>query len=112
MKVFLVSKAIYPERGGVELHVYRIAEGLLAMGHQVWALVEGKQQAETRSNGLRVVSSVSSGEFSRLLENHKPDVVHAHGARNVFAARALLAARRAGIRTVFTPHCFYPAQDL
>ena len=27
MKIFLAAQGIYPQRGGVELHVYRIAQG-------------------------------------------------------------------------------------
>lgn len=111
MKICLISHGIYPQRGGVELHVYRLAEGLSAMGHELCAIVETAMPSDSVTNGLRVVRGASMATVKRLLADERPDVVHAHGARSVFVARCLLAAKRAGARTVFTPHCFYPAQD-
>ena len=111
MKIFLISHGIYPQRGGVELHVYRIAEGLRAMGHEPCAIVESGTNSDKVSNGLRVVSGATVSKVKQLLASERPDVVHAHGARSVFVSRCLLAAKSAGVRTAFTPHCFYPAQD-
>ncbi|HKV95672.1 MAG TPA: glycosyltransferase family 4 protein [Candidatus Angelobacter sp.] len=111
MKIFLISHGIYPQRGGVELHVYRIAEGLRALGHEPCAIVQSGAPSDSLSNGFRVVRGASLATVKRLLASERPDVLHAHGARSVFGARCLLAARKAGIRTAFTPHCFYPAQD-
>lgn len=111
MKIFLISHGIYPQRGGVELHVYRIAEGLRALGHEPCAIVQSGVPSDSLSNGLRVVRGATLATVKRLLTSERPDVLHAHGARSIFAARCLLAANRGGIRTAFTPHCFYPAQD-
>ncbi|HET9364577.1 MAG TPA: glycosyltransferase family 4 protein [Candidatus Angelobacter sp.] len=112
MKVFLISHGIYPQRGGVELHVYRIAEGLRALGHEPCAIVQSGAPSDSLNNGLRVVRGATLATVKRLLASERPDVLHAHGARSIFVARCLLAANKAGIRTAFTPHCFYPAQDL
>ncbi|HEY7404733.1 MAG TPA: glycosyltransferase family 4 protein [Candidatus Angelobacter sp.] len=111
MKIFLISHGLYPQRGGVELHVYRIAEGLLALGHEVCAIVQSGTPSDNLSHGIRVVRGATPTTVQRLLAAERPDVLHAHGARSVFVARCLLAAKRAGVRTAFTPHCFYPAQD-
>jgi glycosyltransferase involved in cell wall biosynthesis len=112
VKIFLISHGIYPQRGGVELHVYRIAEGLRALGHEPCAIVQSGAPSDGLSNGLRVVRGATAATVKRLLAAERPDVLHAHGARSVFVSRCLLAARRSGTRTAFTPHCFYPAQDL
>lgn len=111
MKIFLISHGIYPQRGGVELHVHRIAEGLRALGHEPCAIVQSGAPLDGMVNGLRVVHGATLATVRRLLAVERPDVLHAHGARSIFAARSLLAAKRAGVRTVFTPHCFYPSQD-
>ena len=111
MKIFLISHGIYPQRGGVELHVYRIAEALRALGHQPCAIVQSGTPSDSLSNGLRVVRGATLATVKRLLASERPDVLHAHGARSIFVARCLLAAKRDGVRTAFTPHCFYPAQD-
>lgn len=111
MKIFLISHGIYPQRGGVELHVYRIAEGLRALGHEPCAIVQSGSPQDSLNHGLRVVRGATLATVTRLLAAERPDVVHAHGARSVFVSRCLLAAKRAGVRTAFTPHCFYPAQD-
>ncbi len=111
MKVFLISHGIYPQRGGVELHVYRIAEGLRALGHEPCAIVQSGPPSDRLSHGVRVVRGATLTTVKRLLATERPDVLHAHGARSVFVSRCLLAAKRAGVRTAFTPHCFYPAQD-
>ncbi len=58
-----------------------------------------------------MVRGATLNTVERLLNTERPDALHAHGARSMFVARSLLAAKRAGVRTVFTPHCFYPAQD-
>lgn len=111
MKIFLISHGLYPQRGGVELHVYRIAEGLRALGHEPCAIVQSGASSDSLSNGLRVVRGATLGTVRRLIVSERPDVLHAHGARSIFVARCLVAAKKAGIRTAFTPHCFYPAQD-
>ncbi len=111
MNIFLISQGIYPQRGGVELHVFRIAEGLCALGHQVCAIIQSGSPSDGQNHGLRVVRGATLNTVERLLNTERPNALHAHGARSMFVARSLLAAKRAGVRTVFTPHCFYPAQD-
>lgn len=112
MKIFLVANGIYPQRGGVELHVYRIAAGMAQLGHEVCAIVQSGATSSSYIQGVRVVRGATASVVKRLLATECPDVLHGHGARSVFVARCLIAARKAGVRTVFTPHCFYPAQDL
>ena len=111
MKIFLVAQGIYPQRGGVELHVYRIAQGLRARRHDVVAIVSSGNYSDRQKDGFRVVQGATLGTVEHLLVTEMPDALHGHGARSIFVARCLRAAHRLGVRTVFTPHCFYPAQD-
>lgn len=116
MKIALVSKAIYPARGGVELHVHNLACSLAGLGHEVHAFTllsapGSRGQPESRSAAYRVVSGVGIPALCAALRRGGFAAVHAHGARTPIASSALLAGKALGLRTVFTPHCFYPAAD-
>jgi glycosyltransferase involved in cell wall biosynthesis len=112
MKIALVAKAVYPIRGGMELHVHNLAQGLAAMGHHVcvFTAAESGQASACAAVNYRVVAGMSTPGLYRMLRKNNFDVVHAHGARSPFSCWALLAGSSIGLRTVFTPHCFYPAQ--
>ena len=109
MKIALVSKAIYPTRGGVELHVHNLALELLALGHHVQVFVAGNAARPTARREYVLHTGTRLYSFYRAFAGGKFDVVHAHGARLPIACAALMAGRSLGLRTVFTPHCFYPA---
>ena len=111
MKIALASKAVYPVRGGVELHVHNLALELAAMGHEVHAFVPTPANGHSDSAAYRVRPGTHASHLPLLLWREKFEVVHAHGARSPFAACALGAAKLLGLRSVFTPHCFYPALD-
>src|SRR5262249_33806467 len=111
MKVALVAKAIYPARGGVELHVHNLAHELGNLGHQVQVLTASGPRKKSRPNSYWLNSGNNSISLYSVLRRGGFDVVHAHGARTPAAAWALLAGKALGLRTIFTPHCFYPAQN-
>ncbi len=111
MKIALVAKAIYPARGGVELHVHNLAHELANLGHQVHVFTAHGPVRESRPNGYALISGMKSFALYSALKHNQFDVVHSHGARTPVASWALLAGKALGLRTVFTPHCFYPAQD-
>ncbi len=111
MKIALVAKAIYPVRGGVELHVHNLAHALAGLGHEVRVFSGHGPALESRPNGYALSSGVKAPALLSAFRRDQFDVVHAHGARTPLAAWGLLAGKALGLRTVFTPHCFYPAQD-
>jgi glycosyltransferase involved in cell wall biosynthesis len=111
MKIALVVKAIYPARGGVELHVHNLAHELAKLGHQVHVFTSSGVARESRPNGYALTSGTKNFQLRAALRGGGFDVVHAHGARTTIASWALLAGKALGLRTIFTPHCFYPAQD-
>lgn len=111
MKIALVSKAIYPARGGVELHVHSLAHELAELGHEVHVFTASGPPNKSRPNGYLLTSGVGGSVLYSRLKHGRFNAVHAHGARMPVASLALLMGKRLGLRTVFTPHCFYPAQD-
>jgi glycosyltransferase involved in cell wall biosynthesis len=111
VKIALVSKAIYPARGGVELHVHSLAQELAELGHDIHAFTANSPRHESRPNGYFLNSGIAGAGLYMHLKRGGFDAVHAHGARTPVASWALLIGKRIGLRTVFTPHCFYPAQS-
>jgi len=111
MKIALVAKAIYPARGGVELHVHNLARELTNLGHDVHVFVGSGNFHESHTSGYVLTSGSKKFILYSALRRGRFDVVHAHGARTPVASWALLAGKALGMRTVFTPHCFYPPQD-
>jgi glycosyltransferase involved in cell wall biosynthesis len=111
MKVALVAKAIYPARGGVELHVHNLAHELANLGHDVHVFIAAGPRQESRPNGYRLICGANKIAIYSALRRGEFDVVHAHGARMPLSSWTLLAGKALGLCTVFTPHCFYPPQD-
>jgi glycosyltransferase involved in cell wall biosynthesis len=111
MKIALVSKAIYPVRGGVELHVHNLACELTQLGHQVHAFTSSKAAGTFPSVDYQVSAGMKVPALYAALRRGGFEVLHAHGARSAIACGALVAGKLLGMRTLFTPHCFYPPQD-
>ena len=111
MRVALVAKAIYPARGGVELHVHNLAHELAKLGYEVNVFTADGARQDSRPNGYVLSSGMGNLALHIALRRGHYDIVHAHGARTPVASWALLSGKSLGLHTVFTPHCFYPAQD-
>jgi len=56
MKIALVAKAIYPARGGVELHVHNLARELTNLGHDVHVFVGSGNFHESHTSGYVLTS--------------------------------------------------------
>lgn len=111
MKVALVAKAIYPARGGVELHIHNLAHEVAKLGHDVHVFISSEVPQQSCSDGYALTSAVKKIALYSALRGGGFNVLHAHGARTPVAAWSLMACKALGLRTIFTPHCFYPAQD-
>jgi glycosyltransferase involved in cell wall biosynthesis len=109
MRVLMVNRFFYPYLGGVEFHILNLAQELQRHGCTVTVACERSEgsAAEELFRGVRVRRLGSVREFGALMAEGF-DVVHGHMPRKPFVMAGLLAARRRGIPTVFTPHCFYP----
>ncbi|MFS2293681.1 MAG: glycosyltransferase [Actinomadura sp.] len=116
MRVLLVSDNYSPNRDGVATSVASLASGLRESSHDV-AVVAPRARASapaveyrtylapsfaTGQGGFRF-GWVSSRTLERLVEHHRPDVVHIHtlGSLGLQAARL---CRRAKLKSVFTWH--------
>jgi glycosyltransferase involved in cell wall biosynthesis len=114
-----VLLAFEPPDGGVAENVAQLALGLRE--HDFEPHVAGPPQAATRARledaqvpfhplpfrrgiGNPAAEARSLRALARLLDSGRFDVVHAHSSKAGVLAR--LAARRSGLRTVYSPHCF------
>ena len=87
--IVMLNKAYPPWTGGIERHVRDISEALAARGWRVTALVCNSANFETKEmvNGVRIVRAPAWGSllsqpvtfrYYSLLQNLKPDLLHAH----------------------------------
>ena len=91
--------------------MHNLARFLAAMGHDVHAFTQAGARRETDAGSYALSEGTSMAALVSALRRGAFDVVHAHGARTPIAGSAVVAGRALGLRTVFTPHCFYPVQD-
>jgi glycosyltransferase involved in cell wall biosynthesis len=107
--------------GGTEVYVEALAHEQLARGMHVVVAAPGPKNAAYVLDGLEVRrfataphvglttlygagDSVASGEFARVLDDEKPDIVHLHALTSAVSIRLVDEARRHGAGVVFTYH--------
>lgn len=93
MRILQVGKYWHPQRGGMETLLQQYAEGLVARGHEVRAIVAAGEAEEARSieHGVDLWRAARHGELAavpvcpslpsllrRSLVDFDPDVVHLH----------------------------------
>ena len=107
----MVNRHFYPFLGGVEFHILNLAQELLRLGCHVTVTCLGERtEAKTDDfRGIRIRRVRTPWDLGAI-EQERPDVIHVHMPRNAIAFAGLLEARRLGVATVFTPHCFYPSR--
>ena len=113
MRILQVCHRYPPDLGGVETHVQRISEGLVARGHEVRVICTGKEDRVETLNGIEVqrLKAFAPGDayywarkMKRTVEQALEgiDILHAH---NFHALPALAAFRARGATPfVFTGH--------
>lgn len=105
-RVLLLHNA-YRERGGEERAVDDIAALLTARGHAVELL--GRSSAGLGRGGAAAAllrGGVAPEAVTVAVSRTGADIVHAHNLHPLLGPRALIAARRAGARTVLHLHNF------
>lgn len=129
-RILMVSDFFHPNTGGVETHIYQLAQCLIARGHTVIVLTHSYgpsfQGTHHLANGLKVhyIPRVSMyqqailptifGTFAplhRILLSEQITLVHAHQAFSTMAHEAVLHARTMGYRVVFTDHSLFGFAD-
>jgi glycosyltransferase involved in cell wall biosynthesis len=128
--ICLVSDFFYPRMGGVEMHQYFLAQGLLHRGHKV-VLITGCYESQRfgiryMTNGLKVyycpvyplVAQASPPNFfsffplfRNIMIREKIQIVHGHQTTSFLAHECILHAKTMGIKAVFTDHSLFGFAD-
>jgi len=129
MRVLLVSDFFHPSVGGVETHMYNLAQNLMASGHKVVVLTcaRGKRcGVRYLRNGLKVYHiprlPLSGGNtlptiygtlrlFRVVALRERIDLVHAHQT-STLSLECLIHARTMNLRTVYTCHSLHGFADI
>ncbi len=128
-KICLVSDFFYPNMGGVESHLYQLAQCLLEKGHSVIIVTH----AYGNRTGLRYMANFlkvyylpivpfynqsilptivgSLPFFRRIFAEEKVQIVHGHSAFSSLAHEALFIGSIMGLSTVFTDHSLFGFAD-
>eukprot|EP00741_Cyanophora_paradoxa_P007089 tig00001086_g6860.t1 len=121
-RVCFVSDFFYPNVGGVESHLYQLAQCLIQRGHKVVVVTHAygeRHGVRYMTNGLKVYYAPLATYYNQnsfptiftflplfrtILIRERIDIVHGHQAFSTMCNEALLHARVLGYRTVFTDH--------
>ena len=127
--ILMVSDFFLPNLGGVELHMYSLAQRLLKRGHRVTVLTHAygdRCGVRYMTGGLKVYyafrvpvynGSTAPDVFGNfkltraILLREKITVVHAHQAFSVMGHEAVFHARTMGYKCVFTDHSLFGFSD-
>jgi len=115
----------YPQLGGIEFHIYHLAQNLINLGHNVIIITHqygDRTGVRHLSNGLKVYhiplfvlyrETVFPCVFytfpmiRNILIRENIQIVHGHGSASDIAQEAILHANSMGLRSVFTDHSLY-----
>ncbi|XP_032832101.2 phosphatidylinositol N-acetylglucosaminyltransferase subunit A isoform X2 [Petromyzon marinus] len=128
-RVCMVSDFFYPNMGGVETHVYQLAQCLLQRGHSVTVVTHAygdRTGVRLLTGGLKVyylplrpfyneatppAIYLSLPLLRCVFVRERVTLVHAHSAFSCLAHDALFHAKAMGLRTVFTDHSLFGFAD-
>lgn len=129
LRILMVSDFFYPNTGGVESHIYQLAQCMIARGHCVCVFTHAYGNVygvKHLTNGLRVyyvprlaiyeeaTLPTIFGSFNTLREivvMERIELVHCHQAFSPLANEAALHARTMGMPVVFTDHSLFGFAD-
>ncbi|VDO09307.1 unnamed protein product [Rodentolepis nana] len=133
LTVALICDCFYPNIGGVESHIYQLAQCLLSRGHRVIVITHSygtkwqRQGVRYMAKGLKVyyipyrpfycqaVFITVFGELSVVRDifiRESVDIVHGHSAFSPLALESLLHAKAMGLSALFTDHSLFGFADL
>eukprot|EP01006_Ploeotia_vitrea_P013686 TRINITY_DN35714_c0_g1_i1.p1 TRINITY_DN35714_c0_g1~~TRINITY_DN35714_c0_g1_i1.p1 ORF type:complete len:473 (-),score=19.37 TRINITY_DN35714_c0_g1_i1:50-1468(-) len=132
-RICMVSDFFCPGFGGVEIHIYNMAQRLIARGHK--AIVVSRMYDDDRvgvrymPNGLKVYYlpfysiSVPAGIvtlptmygafpiFRNILIRERIQIVHGHQTTSGLCHQCISHAKTMGLKTVFTDHSLFGLAD-
>lgn len=119
----MICDFFYPQLGGVEIHIYHLAQNLISLGHNVIIITHSYHNERLGirylTNGLKVYytplfvlhrettfpSVFSMAPILRhIMLRERIDIVHGHGSGSAMAQESLVHANTLGLKTVFTDH--------
>ncbi|GAA5905769.1 hypothetical protein JCM5296_005732 [Sporobolomyces johnsonii] len=124
----LISDYFYPKVGGVESHIYGLAQSLAKRNHRVIVITHAyppRSGVRWLPNGVKVyyvpVQPLPPTHVHATLPNfftclpylrsiflrESIDVVHAHAALSALGMEGIMHARAMGVRAVFTDHSLF-----
>jgi Glycosyltransferase len=137
MKIALISDFFYPRLGGVEMHIFSLAQRLIAQGHKVIVITHAYQtpSAKSKRTGVRyllpgplkvyycpilpMTDQDSLPTFSATFPIMRHiwlregiNIVHAHQATSTLANESIAYAAEMGLATVYTDHSLFGFDDL
>lgn len=128
--IALVSDFFYPQPGGVELHMYHLAQNLIARNHSVIIITHAygdRQGIRMLTNGLKVYyiphlvfhrQSTFPNVFSafpiirQIFLRESIEIVHGHGSCSSLCHEGLVHGNTMGLKTVFTDHSLFGFADV
>ena len=109
MHICIISDFFYPDKGGVETHMYNLAQCLLARGHKVIVVTGAFQErigVRYLTNGLKVyhipiIEMFRQTSYIELISHHTAilrqiwireqiEIVHSHQAASILQMAATL----------------------
>lgn len=128
--ICMVSDFFYPNMGGVEMHIWCLAQCLIQRGHKVIVVThqyEGRQGIRHMTNGLKVYYlplTVFHDQvilptfysflplFRNILIREQITIVHGHQSVSPLTNECILYARTMGYKTCYTDHSLFGFADL
>jgi phosphatidylinositol N-acetylglucosaminyltransferase subunit A len=125
----MVSDFFYPNMGGVEGHIFQLAQCLLELGHKVIVIThfyKSRKGVRYMTNGLKVYYLpmvpfynqcvfpclyVSCSIIRDILLREQITIVHGHSAFSTLAHEAIFHSKLLNIKTVFTDHSLFGFAD-
>lgn len=135
-RVALVCDFFYPRLGGVENHIYALAQHLIKGGHKVVVITHAYAcpDGSTRRTGVRYLPGPLKVYYCPFLPMTDEDclptftstlpllrhifvrerisIVHSHQATSTLANEALVYASELGLRSVYTDHSLFGFDDV
>lgn len=136
MKIALISDFFYPRLGGVEMHIYCLAQRLIAQGHKVIVITHAYDTPSGKSKrvGVRYLPGPLKVYYCPILPMTDQDslptfsatlpimryiwireginIVHAHQATSTLANESIAYAAEMGLATVYTDHSLFGFDDI
>uniref|UniRef100_A0A5K3FHZ3 phosphatidylinositol N-acetylglucosaminyltransferase n=1 Tax=Mesocestoides corti TaxID=53468 RepID=A0A5K3FHZ3_MESCO len=133
LTIALVCDCFHPSIGGVESHIYQLAQCLLLRGHRVIIITHAygdnwqRQGVRYMARGLKVYYIPYRPFYNQVVFitifgllpvirdiyiRENVDIVHGHSAFSPLALESLMHATALGLRTIFTDHSLFGFADL